>query len=62
MSITAPDRPLLNVCKAARRVSVSEKTIRRLIRGGELPALKVGKSLRIDPAELERWLGERKTS
>jgi len=61
MSTTAPDRPLLNVYKAARRLSVSEKTIRRLIRSGELPALKVGNSLRIDPAELERWLGERKT-
>jgi transposase len=32
MATSAPDRPLLNIYKAAQRLSVSEKTIRRLIR------------------------------
>jgi excisionase family DNA binding protein len=61
MSTTAPDRPLLNVYKASRRLAVSEKTIRRMIRNGELSAFRVGGSLRLDPQELEDWLNARRT-
>jgi excisionase family DNA binding protein len=38
---------------------VSEKTVRRLIRRGALPAVQLGRkgaSVRVDSAELERWL------
>jgi excisionase family DNA binding protein len=61
MSTSAPDRSLLSIYKTARRLSVSEKTIRRLIRSGELPALRVGGSVRIDPDELNAWLEKRRT-
>jgi excisionase family DNA binding protein len=61
MTTIAPDRPLLNVYKAAARLAVSEKTIRRLIRKGELSAFRVGGSLRLDPDELEQWLNARRT-
>jgi excisionase family DNA binding protein len=56
MSTTAPHRPLLRVRDAAAKANVSERTIRRLIRKGELPALKVGGQVRLDADELERWL------
>lgn len=49
-------RPLLTVAQAAERLSVNEKTVRRLIHSGRLPALKVGGAVRIDGSELERWL------
>jgi excisionase family DNA binding protein len=62
MSTTAPDCPLLNVYGAAQRLAVSEKTIRCLIRAGELPAVKVGASLRLDPDELDRWLDGKKVT
>jgi excisionase family DNA binding protein len=48
-------RPLLSVRSAAARLSVSEKTVRRLIDGG-LPALRVGGQVRIDAVELECWI------
>ena len=56
MPTTITERPFLNVRAAARHLAVSETTIRRLIRSGGLPAIRVGKSLRIDPAELNAWL------
>jgi excisionase family DNA binding protein len=48
--------PLLTVHETADRLRSSEHTIRRLIRSGELPALRVGQQYRIDGDELERWL------
>jgi excisionase family DNA binding protein len=49
------NRPLLSVRAVAARLSVSEKTVRRLIEGG-LPALRVGGQVRIDAVELECWI------
>ena len=48
--------PLLTIADAVTRLNVSEKTVRRLIGRGELPALKVGGSIRLDESELEGWL------
>ena len=56
MSNAAVHSPLLSVAETATRLRVSEKTIRRLIARGELPALRVGSQIRIDVADLERWL------
>jgi excisionase family DNA binding protein len=39
--------PLLSVDEAADALRVSPKTVRRLIARGELPALRVGRQLRI---------------
>jgi excisionase family DNA binding protein len=50
------DRPLLSVRAVATRLGVSEKTVRRLVGRGELPALHVGAQLRFSPVELECWL------
>jgi excisionase family DNA binding protein len=48
--------PLLTVREAAARLSVNERTIRREIHAGRLPALKVAGAVRIDPDELEAYL------
>jgi len=55
MHTVTPSR-LLAVQETAERLAVSVDTIRRLIARGELPALKVGKQIRLDPSELERWV------
>ena len=47
---------LLTVQETAERLAVSVDTVRRLIARGELPALKVGKQIRLDPLELEKWV------
>ena len=40
---------LLTVEEAANRISVHPETIRRMIRRGELAALKIGNVYRVDP-------------
>jgi excisionase family DNA binding protein len=48
--------PLLNARETATRLRVSEATVRRLARRGELPHLRVGSQIRVDATELETWL------
>lgn len=59
MSATADTAPLLSVREAAARLAVSPATVRRWIAGGEMPALRIGNSVRIDPERLADWLAER---
>lgn len=54
---------LLTLRDAASRVGVSERTLRRRIRDGSLPAVRLGPTerhpLRIVESELEEWVFER---
>jgi excisionase family DNA binding protein len=43
----------LTIAECADLLAVEHKTVRRLIDRGELPALRVGRLLRIDPDDLE---------
>lgn len=56
-----PPRPLLSAAEAAEHAGVNVETIRRAARRGELTAGRVGRAVRIDPADLSAWLsaGER---
>jgi excisionase family DNA binding protein len=59
MSHVVPEEGLMTIAEVATRLSVSEKTIRRYVERGELPALRLGHErgpLRIDRAELTAWL------
>ena len=47
---------LFTVAEVAEVMRVSNMTVYRLIRAGELPALRVGKGYRIFEADLERFL------
>jgi excisionase family DNA binding protein len=48
--------PLLTVAEVAEVLRVSNMTVYRLIKGGELAALRVGKNYRIREDELEAFL------
>lgn len=50
---------LLTVAEVAAIMRVSNMTVYRLIRGGDLPAIRVGKNYRIREAETHRYLMER---
>lgn len=52
--------PLLTVDDAAAYAKVSTKTVRRWIDAGDLPALRLGKLLRIRPEDLARFLERRR--
>ena len=44
----------LTVCEVAAHFQVSEKTIRRLIKAGILPVVRLGRSVRINPEVIEK--------
>jgi excisionase family DNA binding protein len=48
--------PLLTVAEVAEVLRVSNMTVYRLIKAGDLPALRVGKNYRIRESELEAFL------
>jgi excisionase family DNA binding protein len=48
--------PLLTVAEVAQVLRVSNMTVYRLIKAGEMPALRVGKNYRIRESELEAFL------
>ena len=50
---------LLTVAEVAAAMRVSNMTVYRLIKSGELPAVRVGKGYRIRRSELQRFLEER---
>jgi len=51
-------RDLLTVTETAERLRVSERTVRRLIASGVLPAVQRRRRgvIRVDADELQRWL------
>jgi excisionase family DNA binding protein len=50
---------LLTVAEVAAIMRVSNMTVYRLIKAGDLPALRVGKNYRIRESEVDRYLLER---
>lgn len=48
--------PLLTVAEVADVLRVSNMTVYRLIKGGELPAIRVGKNYRIRQHDLDAYL------
>jgi len=50
---------LLTVAEVAAAMRVSNMTVYRLIKNGELPAVRVGKNYRLRDADLQRFLDER---
>jgi excisionase family DNA binding protein len=56
MSTLARPRRLLTIRETADQLSVSERTVRRLIECAEIPALRIGGSVRVDAGELEEWI------
>lgn len=50
---------LLTVSEVASAMRVSNMTVYRLIKGGQLSAIRVGKNYRIRESEVHRYLHER---
>ena len=47
---------LLTLQQAADRLQISMSTIRRLIKAGKLQAVRIGRNLRVRPADLEAYI------
>ena len=50
---------LQTVAEVAATMRVSNMTVYRLIKTGELPAVRIGKNYRIREADVERYLDDR---
>ena len=50
---------LLTVAEVAATMRVSNMTVYRLIKSGEVPALRVGKNYRIRETDVDRYLSAR---
>jgi excisionase family DNA binding protein len=50
---------LLTVSEVAQALRVSNMTVYRLVSAGELPALRVGRSVRLRAADVESYLSGR---
>ena len=51
---------LLTAGEVAGTMRVSTMTVYRMIKGGQLPAIRVGRGYRIRQSEVERYLEERR--
>ena len=47
---------LLRISEVAARLNVHVATVRRLIERGELQAVKIGKNIRVQPADLDAYI------
>ena len=51
---------LLTVNETADRLRISQMTLYRLIRAGEVPAMRIGNQLRVDEQELAQYLTDQR--
>jgi excisionase family DNA binding protein len=51
-------RRMLTIIEAAAVLAVSRNTLKDLIYAGRVPAMRVGRQWRFDPALLEEWVAE----
>jgi len=52
---------LLTVDVLSKLVTISEKTLYKAIKAGRLPGYRLGGSVRLEPAEVAKWLRQRST-
>ena len=51
-----PQVQFLTVAEVAARMRVSKMTVYRLVHGGELPAVRVGRSFRVSEEDVNEYL------
>jgi excisionase family DNA binding protein len=49
----------LQISDVSELLDISETTARRLVKRGSLPAIRVGRQIRIDEKRLQEWLDQR---
>ena len=51
---------LLTMRQAAKALQLSDRTVWSMIQRGELPCVRLGRSVRIDPADLQQFIEKAK--
>ena len=47
---------LLRQSEAAALLQISQRTLQRLIKIGEIPVIRIGRQVRVDPVDLTRFI------
>ncbi len=55
-SVSLPDPKFLTIAEVASMMRVSKMTVYRLVHGGELPAVRVGRSFRVTEDDVNDYL------
>jgi excisionase family DNA binding protein len=61
MALSFARARLLTVAEVAEMLRVSNMTVYRLLKAGELPSVRIGKSFRVREDDLDAYLAERYT-
>jgi excisionase family DNA binding protein len=61
LTLSSSQARFLTVAEVASLLRVSNMTVYRLIKAGDLPALRIGKSYRVPEHEVDRYLSARYT-
>jgi excisionase family DNA binding protein len=56
MTRPVPKAPLIDINEAATRLGVSPRFVRRLVDERRIPFHKIGKFVRFDPADVDRYI------
>lgn len=56
MQIVTESKMLLTPQEAAATLSVSESTLYRLTKAGQVPAVRLGRAVRYDAERLRKWI------
>lgn len=59
MSDTTHQPMLMRVSEVAHELQLARSFVYELIQSGQLPAVRIGRSVRVPRAELEAWVRER---
>lgn len=54
--LAEPEKALLTVAEAARRLSLGRATAYQMVQRGELPVVRIGRAVRIPARALEEWV------
>jgi len=54
--------PFLTTEEVQSYLRVNTRTVYRLIKAGDLPAIRVGRQWRVRPADLDGWLDQKRLS
>lgn len=52
--------PLLSAKETAKRLAISERSLWSLTNAKQIPHLRIGRTLRFDPRDLDAWIERRK--
>lgn len=53
---------LLTARQTAKMLAISERSLYSLTKSGDLPAVRIGRSVRYDPADIRAWIKSAKKS